>query len=393
MWREMAMFIKSHMQIQRLSLNIGGLVPEKGSCAGPGNYNLGTAKHPEIDELLVLPPLERLGIRWAGCGIPDDYCNRHGAWCFDTCTSSPCYTALQSLAVASFIKSFRERLLASGQQLGLSQIRGGLVFDPIDQQDGSMYIMMETDDSCGGTSHLVTQQASHLTNNNDGSHITGSPRWPGDDACMEVVSDDFHASLRHSKYLARPAREEVTFHFVWLDGLSAPAATQAVDCEDYWRNKLVQKKLGLNIAAPHFETNDVKKGYEADPRNFIDYNHWKDRLRHLLQFPRWALQFGQIFLLPRAVDRSELDLNFFSNPAHHVHYLGGPNRLLAVPDTDYHDLQRAISYGEADQTIFFTCQPAWPCFVSGDMSRLWDSLLHAGMMVYLDRNTGLLLEY
>lgn len=267
------------------------------------------------------------------------------------------------------------------------------MFDPIDQQDGSMYIMMETDDSCGGTSHLITQQASHLTNNNNGLHLTGSPRWLGGDACMEVVSDDFHASLRQSQCLARPARNEVTFHFMWLNGLTANAATQAMDCEDYWRNELVQKALGLNIAAPHFETNDVKKGYEADPRNFIDYNHWKDSLRHLLQFPRWALQFGQIFLLPRAVDRSELDVNFFSHPAQHVHYLGGPNRLLAVPDTDYHDLQRAVSYGEADQTIFFTCQPSWPCFVSGNMSRLWDSLLPKDMMVYLDRNTGLLLEY
>lgn len=73
MWRKMAMFIKSHMQIQRLSLNIGGLVPEDSSHVGPpgaGNYDLVTATHPEIDELLVLPPLERLSIWWAGLRHP-----------------------------------------------------------------------------------------------------------------------------------------------------------------------------------------------------------------------------------------------------------------------------------------------------------------------------------
>lgn len=352
MWHQMAMFIKSHMNIRRLSLNIGGVAPGDSHYVGKGNYDLWTSKHPEIDELLVLPPVERLAIRWATFGVPGHVCVRHGAWCFDTTNlfvGSRCSVAYQSMAIASLIKSIREHLLASGQQLGLSRIRGGLVFHQVNQQDESIYIVMETDDSCSGTSNPITQQVSHLTNSNTGSHTITSPRWPGRIDCMESVSDDFHQSLKHSQYLVRPAKKEVTFHFVWIDCLTADAATRALDCEDYWGNKIVRRELRLNIEAPPFTTNTVKKGHEADPRNFNNYWDWRDRLRHLLQFSRWALDFVEIFFLPRTVDQSELDLSLFRTPDHQQHYLGGPSRLLAVPDTNYPDLRRAVAYGEADQ--------------------------------------------
>lgn len=253
---------------------------------------------------------------------------------------------------------------------------------------------METDDNRSGTSRLITQRESHCADSNPGSKTETSPRWPNEVTCMEVVSDDFYDSLRHSRCLSRPARKEVTFHFMWIDGLTASNAIQALDCEDFWGNKFVREELGLKIAAPNFAKNTVQLGYEADPRNFNNYREWRDRLRHLLQFPRWALQFVEILLLPRTIDKSELDPSLFNASDHQEGHSGGPNRVITVPDTLYQDLLRAVTDGEADQTILFVCEPVWPCVVGGcDISSLWESDLHRDSTVILDRTTGLLLEF
>lgn len=394
MWREMAMFIKSHMKIQRLSLNICGAVPLNQVYRGSGNYVLQTAWHLEIDELLVLPPVEQLSIRWTTNYFPIDACNKHGAWCFAKRKWPPCLLASESLCITSFIKYFRDRLMASGQQLGLSQIRGGLAFSQKDQQYDGVYVVMEAGGRCNDDSQLAAHQVSHLANNNTGPQNLTSPRWPDDLTCMEVVSDDFHEALRHSRYLVRPPRKEVTFHFVWIDCLNASCANSAVDCEDFWGNPLIRGKLGLKIAAPHFVTNTVKMGYEADPRNFDNYREWRDRLRHLLQLPMWALDFVEILVLPRAIDRSELVPSLFNTPHQQEQQLGGKKRIMRVPDTPHPDLMRAVSYGEAEQTIFFTCEPAWPLLVSsGDVPPLWETDLHKDTVACLDRETGLFLEY
>lgn len=386
------MFIKSHMRIQRLGLNIGGCIPEHINYRGPDNYSLRTFHHPEIDQLLVLQPVEQLSIRWVTSAISTRYCNKHGAWCFATKLWPPCKLAHLSLALVSFIKSIRDRLLASEQHLGLSQIRGGLLFHKKDQQFDSVYCVMETDDSCSGTSRLITQRGSHLADSNAGSKTETSPRWPNEVTCMEVVSDDFLESLRHSRYLSRPARKEVTFHCIWIDGLTASNAIRALDCEDFWGNKLVRKQLGLNTAAPDFATNTVELGYEADPRNFNNYEEWRDRLRHLLQFSRWALQFVRILLLPRTIDQSELVPSLFNASDHQGKHSGGPNKVITVPDTPYQELLRAVTDGKADQTVLFVCEPVWSCVVSGcDISPLWESDLHKDTTVIVDRTTGLLL--
>lgn len=391
----MAMFIKSHMEIQRLSLNIGGCIPEQIFLRGGGNYSLRVMHHPEIDRLLVLPPVEQLSIRWVTCAMPTDWCNKHGAWCFATKLWPPCKLAYISLALVSFIKSIRNHLLANGQQLGLSRIRGGLLFHEKDQQFDGVYCVMETDDSCNGTSRLITQRGSHFADSNAGSKTETSPRWPNEVTCMEVISDDFHESLRHSRFLIRPARKNVTFHLMWIDGLTASNAIRALDCEDFWGNKLVRTVLGLNeYAAPAFATNTVKLGYQADPRNFNNYEEWRDRLRHLLQFSRWALQFVKIFLLPRTIEKSELDPSLSNASGHQREQSWGPNRVITVPDAPYQELLRAVTDGEADQTILFVCEPAWPCVVrGGDISPLWESDLHTNSIEILDRTTGLLLEY
>lgn len=394
MYHEMAMFIKSHMKIQHLTLNIGGWVPEEISYRGSGNYSLQTARHPEIEELLVLPPVKRLSILWTTRCFPLDVCYIHGSWCFYNAKIPACTLASESMGASSFIKFIRDRLLPSGQKLGLSQIRGGLVLTQNNQQYDSAHIVMETDDSCSDTSDLTARPVSHLTNDNAGPHNITSPRWPNHIACMEMVSNDFHESLRHSRCLVRPSRKDVTFHFVWIDSLTASNAIRALDCEDFWGNKFIRKELGLNIAAPPFATNTVRKGYEADPRNFNNYQQWRDRLRHLLQLPRWTLQFVKLSLLPQTVDQSELDASIFNTSDHQGKYSREPNKVIIVPDTPYQDLLRAVESGEADQTIFFSCEPAWPCFVArGDISPLWESDLHTDTVQCIDRTTGLLLEY
>lgn len=386
------MFIKSHMRIQRLSLNIGGWFPEHQSFRGSGNYCLRAVHHPAIDELLVLPPVEQLSIRWVTCVISADSCNRHGAWCF--APDLPCEFSIVSIALASFIKFIRGRLLASGEQLGLSQIRGGLLFHKKDQQFDDVYCVMETNDSCNGTSRLITQRGSHFADSNAGSKTETSPRWPNEVTCMEVISDDFHESLRHSRYLIRPARKNVTFHCMWIDGLTASNAIRALDCEDFWGNKLVREVMGLKLTAPAFAKNTVKLGYEADPRNFHKYEVWRDRLRHLLQFPRWALQFVKILLLPRIMDQSELDPSLFNASDHQREHSEGLNRVITVPDTPYQELLRAVTDGEADQTVLFVCEPVWSCVARGcDISPLWESNLHKDTDAILDRTTGLLLEF
>lgn len=346
MWREMAMFIKSHMKIQRLTLNIGGWVAQGNVHLSSGDYMLQTARHPEIEELLALPPVERLSILWTSSCFPTGACSKHTSWCFAQRKQWPCGLATESLVVSSFIKSIRDRLLPSRQQLGLSQIRGGLVFPHGGQQHDNAYIVMETDDSCSDTSHLTARPVSHLPNRSQ--NIT-SPRWPGDITCMEMVSNDFHASLRHSRYLMRPHWEEVTFHFVWIDSLTASNAILALDCEDFWRSRLVRKVLGFNVEAPPFATNTVTKGYDADPRSFDNYGQWRDRLRHLLQLSRWTLRLEELFFLPRTVDQSELNLSLFRTPHHQQYYFGGPSGVLAIPDTSYPQLLRAVTHGEADQ--------------------------------------------
>lgn len=389
------MFIKSKMEIQRLSLNIGGCIPEHNFFAGNGNYSLRVMHHPEIDRLLVLPPVEQLSIRWVTCAMPTDWCNKHGAWCFATKLWPPCKLAYTSLALVSFIKSIRDHLLANGQQLGLSRIRGGLFFHRKNQQFDSVYCVMETDDSCNGTSRLITQRGSNFADSNAGSKTETSPRWPNEVTCMEVISDDFHESLRNSRFLIRPARKNVTFHLMWIDGLTASNATRALDCEDFWGNKLVRTVLGLTeYAAPAFATNTVKLGYQADPRNFNNYEQWRDRLRHLLQFSRWALQFAKMLLLPRTIDKSELDPSLFNASDYQREQSGVPNRDITVPDAPYRELLRTVTDGEANQTILFVCEPAWPCVVrGGDISPLWESHLHTNSIEILDRTTGLLLEY
>lgn len=180
MWREMAEFIKSHMKIQHLSLNIGGRPLQAWFYRGMSNYLILSPKHPEIDELLVLPPVQRLSIQWTASSFPASSCRRHGAWCLDNINAlrSPgrCWFAVDTVAVGSSIKFIRDRLLGREKSLGLSQIRGGLVFNKRDQRYDNVYIVMETDDGCNGASHLATQQVSHVTDTNTGMHAKTSPR-------------------------------------------------------------------------------------------------------------------------------------------------------------------------------------------------------------------------
>lgn len=66
---------------------------------------------------------------------------------------------------------------------------------------------------------------------------------------------------------------------------------------------------------------------------------------------------------------------------------------MKVQDTAYHDLVKAVEDGEADQTILFSCKPAWHCLERyGDRSLLWESNLHRYSVACLDRKTGLRLE-
>lgn len=390
----MATFVKSHMKIQSLSLNIGGYVVEERAFSGPGNYVLLTAVHPEIDKLLLLPKVQQLSIRWATNCFDIDVCKKHGSWCFANKKWWPCKLATESVCIASCIKSFRDRLLASGQQLGLSQIRGGLVFNRRNQQYDSVYVMMESNDGCTDIPNPVAQQVSRLMETNTGTLTLTSRRWPDDVACMEMVSDDFYKSLERSRNLTRPPRKEITFHFVWLDCLSASYVTQAMDCEDFWAYPVIRQELGLKSAAPHFVTNTVKMGYDADPRNFNNYRAWRDRLRHLLQFTRWAVDFVQILVLPRTLDQSESVSGLFSRSAEQEQHLEETDRRFRVPDTPYSNLTRVVGDGEAEQTIFFTCEPAWQCLGrSGGMTRLWETNLHRDTVACLDRLTNLPLEY
>lgn len=391
MWRELAMFIKSHMNIRHLGLNIGGFAPEECwlHAGGASDYFLRIAKHPEIDELLVIPPLRRLSIRWVTPAFPPEVCQKHGAWCFAKLKPPPppCALALDSLAMASYIKFIRCRLLATGEGLGLSRIRGGLVFNMRDQQYDSVYILMETDDSFNGRSSVATQEPSQSANNNNGSHTITPPRWPDEPACMEMVSDDFHASLSDSRALIAPARKEVTFHLLWIDGFSRhpDCALRALQCKDFWESEDIRKGLGLNVAAPAFATDVVPKGSEADPRNFNTYGEWRDRLRHLLHFQRWFLQFLTVWLIPRKAELSEVN----AWPSSGRPDLVFPDRVIP-----YQDLLRAVEDGEAIQTILFLCRPAWVCVAAhGNTSFLWESDLHHGSNDFVDQTTGLLLEF
>lgn len=66
---------------------------------------------------------------------------------------------------------------------------------------------------------------------------------------------------------------------------------------------------------------------------------------------------------------------------------------FTVPRLVYHFMIRSrLLIGT--RTIFFTCEPAWPCFANGvDISSLWETDMYTDTMAIVDRKTGLLLEY
>lgn len=384
------MVIKWKMKIQRLGLYVGGWAPGVRHLRGSAYNSLLDSGHPEIDELLVLPPLEHLSIQWVTCGIWPclSRCDRHGAWCFDNPRSIPCVLAYESMAIASLIKSIRDRLLAGGKQLGLSQIRGVLVFNPLRGQNAIVYVVMETGDNNNGSSHLVKQRVSHLKNDSLWSDITTTPRRPDDKRCMEVVSDDFFRFLSRSRYLLAPPWKTATFNLVWVDGVTPKNDVRAVVCKDFWGNERIRKTLGLNFEAPTIATNTIEVGHEADPRNFGTYEESRDRLRHLLQFPMWCLQFVKILVAPHDFDQSKINPGLFDTSYHQGQDLEGPNRVMVVPDTPYQDLVNAVRGGKK-HTVFFVCEPAWSCFAHRD--RIWESNLYKGKRAWLDRTTGLML--
>ena len=159
----------------------------------------------------------------------------------------------------------------------LSQVRGGLVFSIKDQQyEGIIYSVIETDDSCDGTYYTITQKPSNLANNNTGSYNITTPQWPDETADMEAVSDDFHESLRNCRVLVPPDRKEDTLstlcgltalHYT-LVGLSGPWTAKTSGRAS---SMFIRRELGLDVSAPHFATDVVRKGSEADPRNFTNY--------------------------------------------------------------------------------------------------------------------------
>lgn len=385
------MVIKSKMEIQRLGLYVGGWAPGVRHLRGSAYDSLLESGHPEIDELLVLPPLKQFSIQWVTCGINCPLLSRcvgHGAWCFDSPSSPPCLFAYESMAIASLIKSIRDRLLAGGTQLGLSQIRGGLVFNPLRRQYGTAYLVMETGDNDNGSSHLVKQRVSNLEIDSLESDITRTRRRRHDKRYMDVVSHDFVRSLSRSRYLSAPPWKTATFNLVWVDGVTPMNYLRAVVCKEFWGNELTRKTLGLNVEAPTFATSTVKVGHEADPRNFGTYEEWRDRLRHLLQFPMWCLQFVKIIVAPRELDQSELNPSLFDTSYYQGQDLEGPNRVMVVPDTPYQDLVNAVGGGKK-HTIFFVCEPARSCFAHRD--RIWESNLYKGKRAWLERTTGLVL--
>lgn len=399
MWREMAKIIKSKMNLQRLSIRLGGWVPEIASERGIGNYLLRTAVHPEIDELFAIPQVKRLSICFTTAAVSLAVCDRHGEWCFTNTRNSPCCPlASECLAALSFIKSLRCKLLASGKQLGISRIRGGLLCGA-----GSVHLIMESDDSCEGSTirtHLIPEENTRMVHWYGSTPVSMSLRWANDPLCMEMVSDDFHESLNTSRALnraqVRPPRKEVTFHMIWVDGLGVRNATLALDCEQFWGNKNVREELGLNITRPSFATGAVQKTYEVDPRKFQNIGEWRDALRHALQFPSWALDFVDAWIVPRAVEETELDASF-------PHDLPGQAKCVQVCDVarshttlTWYGIQNEVENGEANQTILFTCQPAWACLhKDADPKLLWETEMYSSwdLSFYVDRTTGLLLEY
>ncbi|POS70442.1 hypothetical protein DHEL01_v211164 [Diaporthe helianthi] len=245
---EMARFIESHMNLQSLSIHVGGGLPEGTLWSRYGQYLPTWAFHPELDQLIQRPlrpdmnprpgmKLKRLSIRWISPAMSPRVCGKHGAWCFDSTRGKKCCPlASMSLASIGLIKDYRYHFLEKGSQLGLSKIRGGLMFNTTKQTD-SMYLVMETDDELqkDGTwkSCLARERASGLNESNVGLLTLASPRWAFEQSCMESISDDFYKSLRRSRTWIRPSREQVTFHLVWLDGIDADVADLPLDCEEF----------------------------------------------------------------------------------------------------------------------------------------------------------------
>lgn len=293
--------------------------------------------------------------------------------------------------MVSFVKSLRCGLLENGEKLGLSQIRGGLAFKTTNQQVDSIYLAMETDDDNNGKSHLARRQSNFLTQNNFGWATLTSPRWPFDEECMESISDDFHESLKRSRTrIMRRSLNEVTFHLVWLDCIDASSAVLAVDCEAFWGNTFIRKELNLTIEAPLFTRNTVQVAYEADARCYETFGRWRDALRHLLQFPRWCLQFVDIWHSPKRVNQHELD----PGDLYPHGQLGKTYMARVATGIDWSHLRTAIEDGEPDQTIVFTCRPAWECFQElFSLWDMWDSTLLVTSTVHIDRTNGLTLQH